>query len=97
MHRFFVSLQCGIIPLPFIIRNPTRPDTIYSALIFAQEESVRQRRKCCLVTFDQPLFIKALDIVLSTPMLKGKINLLMYLQILSLHVHIFSMMFVCIV
>ena len=97
MHRFFVSLQCGIIPLPFINRNPTQPDTIYSALIFAQEESVHQRQKCCLVTFDQPLFIKALDIVLSTPMMKGKINLLMYLQILPLHVHIFPMMCVCIV
>ena len=51
--------------LPFINLDPTRPDTIYSALSYVQTLCDKQQR-IAPVTFDQLLFIKASEIVHSS-------------------------------
>ena len=48
--------------LPFINMDPNNMSTIYTALRFVNEQSLRQKMPC-IVTFDQPLFLKAVDIV----------------------------------
>ena len=60
--------------LPFINLDPTKLDTIYSALTFAPEQMVKQdptppvgKKLLAAVTFDQPLFAKADDIALTNP------------------------------
>lgn len=52
----------NIMPLPFINLDPSNPNTIYTALLFAAEKC-HKYNKPCIVTFDQPLFLKAVDIV----------------------------------
>ena len=56
--------------LPFIKLDHTKLDTIYSALSFAQDQVTRKdsstngnRKLFAAVTFDQPLFANADDIV----------------------------------
>lgn len=49
--------------LPFINLDPGNLSTLYTALPFATEECRRCGQDTCLVTFDQPLYIKAVDIV----------------------------------
>ena len=59
--------------LPFINLDPTKLDTIYSALCFAQDQIARQdtlwngvdqnNKMLGAVTFDQPLYAKAYDII----------------------------------
>ena len=49
--------------LPFINRNPSDPSTIFTALTFAAEECKKLNQPLCSVTFDQPLFAKAAQIV----------------------------------
>ena len=51
-----------VVALPFINLNPSDINT-NTALIFAQKEASLFNRSYCIVTFDQPLFIKAIDIV----------------------------------
>ena len=58
--------------LPFINIDPTKPDSIYSALCFTQDQAVRQYGRSnetpkllVAVTFDQPLYAKADDIHLA--------------------------------
>ena len=58
--------------LPFINLDPTKPDSIYSALGFTQDQAVRQYGRSnetpkllVAVTFDQPLYAKADDIHLA--------------------------------
>ena len=64
-----VATSCGsydksrIEVLPFINLDPTKPSTIYTALHFAQKQCERQGKLTCPVTFDQPLYIKAAEIV----------------------------------
>lgn len=53
--------------LPFVNQDPSQPDTIYSALCFAQKLSEEHGLGVCPVTFDQPLYIKATEIVKSSP------------------------------
>ena len=65
------SFQSSITPQPFLNELPTRLDTIYSALCYAKKEAERLKQASCIVTFDQPLYAKAMDIVTSTPALKG--------------------------
>ena len=51
--------------LPFLNAPPGSPDTIYSVLL----DSVQRRgdkQKSCFVTFDQPLYYKAREIVASS-------------------------------
>ena len=52
--------------LPFINLDPTNLSTIYTALCFAQELCEKNNKTTCLVTFDQPLFQKASEIVASS-------------------------------
>lgn len=55
-----------ILALPFINVDPGNPTAIlYSALSFAAKES-KLAGQPCIVTFDQPLFLKAADIVASS-------------------------------
>lgn len=49
--------------LPFINLEPSNPSTIYTALCFAQTQSDKHNLKICPVTFDQPLYEKASEIV----------------------------------
>ena len=53
--------------LPFINLDPNQPDTIYSALSYAQNLCDKQKLGIAPITFDQPLYIKACDIVQSSP------------------------------
>ena len=52
-----------IVTLPFINLNPSDLSTIYTALQFANNEISLHNKQYCIVTFDQPIFIKAVDIV----------------------------------
>ncbi len=49
--------------LPFIKLDPSNPSTIYTALCFVQTQSEKHNLKICPVTFDQPLYQKASEIV----------------------------------
>ena len=53
--------------LPFINLDPTKPSAIYTALMFADSECKRNNKTSCIVTFDQPLYQKASEIVASSP------------------------------
>lgn len=53
--------------VPFINMDPTNMSTIYTALSFAAEQS-RLQKQTCIVTFDQPLFLKASEIVTNAEM-----------------------------
>ena len=53
--------------LPFINLDPTRPSTVHTALCFAHKECEKQGRLACPVTFDQPLYMKAAEIVAASP------------------------------
>ena len=52
--------------LPFINLDPTDLSTIYSALKYAQNLCDKHKLGICPVTFDQPLFIKSCDVILSS-------------------------------
>ena len=56
-----------VVALPFINLDPTNLSTIYTALLFAQSEASKYNRNYCIVTFDQPLFIKAVYIITAIP------------------------------
>lgn len=51
-----------VIAIPFIRLNPGNLSTLYSALSFAANQSLLHNQ-CCIVTFDQPLYMKASEIV----------------------------------
>ncbi|XP_064120382.1 uncharacterized protein LOC135225033 [Macrobrachium nipponense] len=53
--------------LPFINNSPNHPDTLYSALCYAQDVSEKYRLGIIPVTFDQPLYQKAVEIVQASP------------------------------
>jgi hypothetical protein len=57
--------------LPFINLQPTNPSSIYTALNFAREQSSLHGMETCFVTFDQPLYAKAIEIVASDEILQG--------------------------
>ena len=52
-----------ILALPFISLNPGNPSTICTALLHAVEGTKSQNQTHCVVTFDQPLYMKAVKIV----------------------------------
>lgn len=56
--------------MPFIHLDPSNPSTVYTALCFAQQQFEKHGLRTCLVIFDQPLYIKAADIVASSQDLK---------------------------
>ena len=53
----------NVVVLPFINFSRSDMSTIYTALMFAQKEASLFNGSHCIVTFDQPLFIKTVDIV----------------------------------
>ena len=52
-----------ILPLPFIDAPASDYNTIYTALMYAIEKCSETRQKFAIVTFDQPLYWKAQQIV----------------------------------
>lgn len=52
--------------LLFVNLPPSSPDCIYSVLIFAPQECKKLNQKTFFVTFDQPLYTKARNIVESS-------------------------------
>lgn len=48
--------------LPFVNHNPSDISTIYTSLIHALNETKKIRQKTCIVTYDQPLYKKAIEI-----------------------------------
>lgn len=59
--------------LPFLNHDPNHADTIYSALAYAQSLAEKHQLGVCPVTFDQPLYIKAAEIVQASPDLTNPI------------------------
>lgn len=55
--------QSKIVFLPFIHAPPTQYDTVLTSLLEASERSSAHGQKTCIVTYDQPLYLKARDIV----------------------------------
>ena len=51
--------------IPFINLDPGDLSTIYTALFFAVRECKKSNQRSCVVAFDQPLYIKAAQIVAS--------------------------------
>ncbi|GBL80795.1 hypothetical protein AVEN_26231-1 [Araneus ventricosus] len=51
-----------VIPLPFVNFQPSNRTSVNTCLCFAVEEC-RKRQQRCIMTFVQPTFIKAMDIV----------------------------------
>lgn len=49
--------------LPFINASPSDYNTLYTALVTASQIVLKEGMKTCIITFDQPLYIKACDIV----------------------------------
>ena len=49
----------------FVNLNPGDPSSIYTALLYAETQCRLNNQKSCLVTFDQPLYAKASEIVAS--------------------------------
>ena len=52
-----------LLALPFINLDPGNLSTIYTALLHAVEGTKSQKQTHCVVTFDQPLYMKAVEIV----------------------------------
>lgn len=55
--------QTKIIPLPFVNDLPSKYDTIYTVLLQAAEKCKLSGQKQTFVTFDQPLYVKAKEIL----------------------------------
>lgn len=53
----------AVIPLPFINLAPSNPSTIYTALLQAAEKGTSNGQSLTMVTFDQPLYAKACEMV----------------------------------
>ena len=64
-----------IIPLPFVNAPPSNYDTILAVLVEAATKSEAMGQKRCFVTFDQPLYWKAHEIVASVYPQKDEYNL----------------------
>ncbi|GBM34399.1 hypothetical protein AVEN_124091-1 [Araneus ventricosus] len=56
-----------ILFLPFISQPASVYNTIYTTLLCALENAKRYGHDVCIVTFDQPLYIKAREIVAAAP------------------------------
>lgn len=55
----------AILPEPFVNLAPTNPSTIYTCLLNAAEEAEKFGQSKIMVTFDQPLYSKACEMVLA--------------------------------
>lgn len=70
LERLTCSEYCDVsrvIQLPFIMAPPQENDTVYTSLLMAINEGDKIKLKTIFVTFDLPLFMKAVSIVLSVP------------------------------
>jgi len=56
-----------MIKLPFVNLPPGSLNAIYSVLAYAANEFKRYEQQTCFVTFDQPLYAKAVNMVASSP------------------------------
>lgn len=56
-----------ILFLPFIHQPASNYNTIYTTLLSALENAKRYGHDVCIITFDQPLFAKAREIVSAAP------------------------------
>ncbi|KMQ90383.1 hypothetical protein RF55_9871 [Lasius niger] len=63
-----------IIALSFLNQPPSNYSTVYSVLIHAVEETKKMTQTTCIVTFDQPLYIKARDIVAAESAKPGNLS-----------------------
>ena len=52
-----------VITLPFVNLPPSSLDAIYTVLKFAANECKKYAQQTCLVAFNQPLYVKAVDMV----------------------------------
>ena len=73
--------------LPILDLNPSNETCIYSTLLFVQEQAKQLNNLTPCVTFDQPLYIKAVDIVKSATLnmvvrLGGFLTLMSFLRAL---------------
>ena len=53
--------QSKIVFLPFINSNPSNYNTLFTAIKFAVHKAKSVAMKACVITFDQPLYIKVQD------------------------------------
>ena len=52
-----------VLILPFVNLQPSSLDAIYTVLAFAADKCEQEEQQTCVVTFDQPLYAKAVDMV----------------------------------
>ena len=57
--------RSNVLMLPFINSQPSDYNTILTSLLIASDKCKSHNQKTCFVTFDQPLYVKARDIVQS--------------------------------
>jgi len=57
----------AVVPLPFINLTPSNPTTIYTALLQAAAKGSSNGQTITMVTFDQPLYAKAREMVGAAP------------------------------
>jgi len=58
--------------VPFINLSQSDPSAIFSALNFAAKECKKQHQRSCFVTFDQPLYAKATEIVAASSIMNSE-------------------------
>lgn len=61
------SEKTKIVPLPFINAPPSNYNTVFTALTYAADLCEKVNQHSVIVTFDQPLYWKAREIVASAP------------------------------
>lgn len=64
-----------IIPVPFIKNPPSDYNTIFTSLVEAAEQCQKQEQKIVFVTFDQPLYYKAREILANIDLNNDPYNL----------------------
>lgn len=65
LTKYMCYQQSQIICLPFVNASPSDYSTIYSVLKYSARNANKLGLQYCFVTFDQPLYLKAVDIVAS--------------------------------
>lgn len=66
MEKLYAKEQfqtSAVVPLPFINLAPSNPSTMYTALLQAAKQGASNGQTITMVTFDQPLYAKAREIV----------------------------------
>lgn len=64
--------ECSkVVCLPFINAPPSEYNTVYTSIVSALKQCTLIKQNTCIVTFDQPLYWKACDIVANDTLLKN--------------------------